>query len=154
MSPPQADGLSLPSARLSFFGTLDRPVGGWCLLHKATTKVPSSRSRRAYGSEVILCQVGTAKGSESATVASIRTRDLGLYIVDGTEGTTMTVINKGAMSIYNFSRWAGIGRSLVYKEIAAGRLRVKKVGRRTLITRDAAETWLSELPEANRCETR
>ena len=54
----------------------------------------------------------------------------------------------GARSIEEFCRWAGIGRSLAYKEITAGRLKIKKVGRRTLITAEAAQTWLNGLPEA------
>lgn len=53
----------------------------------------------------------------------------------------------GARSIGEFCRWAGIGRSLAYKEISAGRLKTKKVGRRTLITTDAASAWLNELPD-------
>ena len=42
-----------------------------------------------------------------------------------------------------------IGRTKAYQEIAAGRLRAVKVGRRTLITHDAAEAWLAALPELN-----
>ena len=52
----------------------------------------------------------------------------------------------GAMSVNDFCRWAGIGRSLAYKEIETGRLRTKKVGRRTLITVEAAQIWLASLP--------
>lgn len=53
---------------------------------------------------------------------------------------------RGAMSIEGFCAWAGIGRSLAYKEIEAGRLRIKKVGRRTLVTLEAAQNWLAALP--------
>ena len=42
----------------------------------------------------------------------------------------------------------GIGRSRIYQEIAAGRLRMKKVGKCSLITADAIEKWLDALPEA------
>lgn len=55
----------------------------------------------------------------------------------------------GAMSIEDFCRWAGIGRSLAYKEIEAGRLRIKKVGRRTLVTLEAARAWLASLPDGD-----
>ncbi len=55
----------------------------------------------------------------------------------------------GAFSIEQFCEWAGIGRSLAYKEIATGRLRTKKVGRRTLITLDDARSWLNDLPDGN-----
>jgi excisionase family DNA binding protein len=52
-----------------------------------------------------------------------------------------------AFSIPEFCRRYGIGRTNAYQEIAAGRLRALKVGRRTLITHDAAESWLAALPE-------
>jgi excisionase family DNA binding protein len=51
---------------------------------------------------------------------------------------------RGAMSIDDFAVWAGIGRTLVYNEIKAERLRIHKVGRRTLISYADAEFWLSE----------
>jgi excisionase family DNA binding protein len=54
-----------------------------------------------------------------------------------------------AFSIREFCRQYGIGRTIAYQEMAAGRLRALKVGRRTLITHDAAEAWLSSLAEAN-----
>ena len=52
-----------------------------------------------------------------------------------------------AFSINEFCRRYGIGRTNAYEEIAAGRLRAVKVGRRTLITLEAAEAWLAALPE-------
>jgi len=55
----------------------------------------------------------------------------------------------GALSIDQFCKWAGIGRSLAYKEIDAGKLKTKKVGRRTIITLDAARDWLSALPDGS-----
>ncbi len=50
-----------------------------------------------------------------------------------------------AFPLSEFCRIYGIGRTLAYDEIADGRLRAVKVGRRTLITRDAAEEWLAGL---------
>jgi excisionase family DNA binding protein len=38
----------------------------------------------------------------------------------------------------------GIVRTTAYKEIAAGRLRTKKVGRRTLISAAEEQRWLSQ----------
>ena len=52
-----------------------------------------------------------------------------------------------AFPIREFCLRYGIGRTHAYQEIAAGRLRAVKVGRRTLITHDAAEAWLAGLPE-------
>jgi excisionase family DNA binding protein len=54
-----------------------------------------------------------------------------------------------AFSITEFCRRYGIGRTNAYQEIAAGRLRAVKAGRRTLITQEAAEAWLAGLPELN-----
>ena len=52
-----------------------------------------------------------------------------------------------AFPIREFCRRYGIGRTVAYKEISAGRLRAVKVGRRTLITQEAAEAWLAMLPQ-------
>jgi excisionase family DNA binding protein len=54
-----------------------------------------------------------------------------------------------AFPIGEFCRVYGIGRTTAYYEIAARRLRAVKVGRRTLITQDAAEAWLAALPESS-----
>lgn len=58
--------------------------------------------------------------------------------------------SRRAFSISEFCLRYGIGRTNAYQEIAAGRLRAVKVGRRTLITCDAAEAWLAELPAFTR----
>jgi excisionase family DNA binding protein len=50
------------------------------------------------------------------------------------------------MSIDGFCKGYGIGRTRAYEEIHAGRLKARKVGRRTIITLDDAEEWLSRLP--------
>jgi hypothetical protein len=52
-----------------------------------------------------------------------------------------------AYTMEEFCRAARIGRSLGYGEIAAGRLKVVRVGRRTLVTVDSAKAWLASLPE-------
>jgi excisionase family DNA binding protein len=53
----------------------------------------------------------------------------------------------GAMSVVQFCRWAGIGKTRTYEEIAAGRLRAVKFGAKTLILRKDAEEWLEQLPQ-------
>ena len=50
-------------------------------------------------------------------------------------------------SIKQFCEWAGIGRSKAYELLATKKLKAKKIGRRTVILREAAEEWLTELPE-------
>jgi excisionase family DNA binding protein len=51
-----------------------------------------------------------------------------------------------AFTVKTFCEAFGIGRSLAYEEIAAGRLKVRKLGRRTLILRPDAERWAKSLP--------
>lgn len=41
----------------------------------------------------------------------------------------------------------GISRSRIYIEIKEGRLRARKMGSRTLITREEQQRWLNALPE-------
>jgi excisionase family DNA binding protein len=53
---------------------------------------------------------------------------------------------KLAYSIDDIAKLVGVGRSLLFEEIKAGRLPVKKAGRRTLVTDSALRGWLSNLP--------
>jgi excisionase family DNA binding protein len=61
-------------------------------------------------------------------------------------------MNPSAFSINDFCVRYGIGRTTIYEEIRTGRLEAVKVGRRTLITEQAAQDWLRSLPKAG--ETR
>jgi len=54
-----------------------------------------------------------------------------------------------AMSILEFCERYNVGRTLAYEEINAGRLRARKVGKRTIICDDEAEAWLKSLPVIN-----
>ena len=56
--------------------------------------------------------------------------------------------NSGAFTVSEFLAWSRIGRTRAYDEIAAGRLKIKKFGRKTLIARSDAQAWLEALPEA------
>ncbi len=56
-----------------------------------------------------------------------------------------TAAQKLALSIPEFCHAVGIGRSRVYEEIKAGRLRILKCGRRTLIANEAVTEWLARL---------
>ncbi len=53
-----------------------------------------------------------------------------------------------AYTITNVCRISGCGRTKVYEEIAAGRLKVTRIGRRTLIRHAELERWLSEAEDA------
>jgi len=44
----------------------------------------------------------------------------------------------------------GVGKTTLYKALAAGRLSAVKLGSRTLIPADALRQWISEMPRARR----
>lgn len=52
-----------------------------------------------------------------------------------------------AYSIDTFCKVFDVGRTSVFAEIKAGRLRSRKVGRRTIILASEAEAWVNALPE-------
>jgi excisionase family DNA binding protein len=58
--------------------------------------------------------------------------------------------NRGAMSVEDFARWAGIGRTTAWHQIRLGHLRAVKVGGRTLVKLEDAHAWLAALPEVQR----
>jgi excisionase family DNA binding protein len=55
-------------------------------------------------------------------------------------------IDKEANSIDEFCELGNFGRSFVYSEIKAGKLKARKAGRRTLITRQDREKYFAQLP--------
>lgn len=57
-----------------------------------------------------------------------------------------------AYSIQEFCRFFSVGRSSIYEEIRAGRLRIRKAGTRTLIAREDALAWLNALPASSQRE--
>ena len=58
--------------------------------------------------------------------------------------TEMT--DKGAMSVNEFLKWASIGRTKFYDEIASGRLKIRKIGRKSVVSTADAVEWLNALP--------
>ena len=58
------------------------------------------------------------------------------------------MFDRQAYSIRDFCKAYGISRSYAYLEIQAGRLKIFKAGRRTLISREAAEAWQRALEQA------
>lgn len=52
-----------------------------------------------------------------------------------------------AYSIDAFCERFGLGRSKTYDEIRLGRLKVRKVGTRTLIAHEDAIAWFNALPQ-------
>lgn len=51
-----------------------------------------------------------------------------------------------ALSILEFCERYGLCRTKTYDEINSGRLRARKIGKRTIIAVDDAENWLERLP--------
>jgi excisionase family DNA binding protein len=54
--------------------------------------------------------------------------------------------DRRAITITEFAARYSIGRSKIYEEAAAGRIKLRKVGKKTLITVEDAEKWLANLP--------
>lgn len=52
---------------------------------------------------------------------------------------------KFALSVNDFCRACSIGRSTFYEEVKAGRIRILKAGKRTLIASSEAQRWLNSL---------
>lgn len=61
---------------------------------------------------------------------------------------TQALDSRLAYPINDLAEAIGIGRSKIYAEIAAGRLRAVKIGARTVVPADAVRAYLSRLPEA------
>jgi hypothetical protein len=51
-----------------------------------------------------------------------------------------------AFSVRQFCEMHAIGRTTFYEEVKYGRLRIRKLGKRTLVLREEAERWVSALP--------
>jgi excisionase family DNA binding protein len=51
-----------------------------------------------------------------------------------------------AWSIEDTAKRAGCGRTTIYAEIGAGRLKARKIGRRTVILDQDLRGWLAALP--------
>jgi len=54
----------------------------------------------------------------------------------------------GAFTVKEFLAWSRISRTTFYKEVSAGRINLRKVGKSSLVLRKDAERWLSALPAA------
>jgi excisionase family DNA binding protein len=57
-------------------------------------------------------------------------------------------LERTAYSVDEFCAAAAIGRTTFYREVAAGRIRVVKCGRRTLVPATETEAWLGRLATA------
>lgn len=57
------------------------------------------------------------------------------------------VPNKGAFTVSEFCGWAGIGVTKFYAEVKAGKIRLRKIGRKSVVTTTDALAWLNALPD-------
>lgn len=55
----------------------------------------------------------------------------------------MNEIEPLAVNVCEAARLGGVGRSTIYAEIAKGNLKIRKVGRRTIISMDDLRAWLA-----------
>jgi excisionase family DNA binding protein len=62
--------------------------------------------------------------------------------------TTAPEVQSAAMSVEEAARFLGLGQSSIWREIREHRLAARKCGRRTLVMREDALTFLRELPRA------
>lgn len=59
---------------------------------------------------------------------------------------TLTNDDRLAFSVADAARMIGMGRSTVYAAIAAGDLKARKLGKRTLVLRADLERWFNSHP--------
>jgi excisionase family DNA binding protein len=59
---------------------------------------------------------------------------------------TVDSFRAAAFTINEAAKVAGVGRSTLYAELASGRLKAKKLGRRTIVPEHALAEWMSSLP--------
>lgn len=59
----------------------------------------------------------------------------------------MTQITPICFTVNEFLSWSRISRATFYREVAAGNIVVRKLGKRSLIDREEAERWFNALPE-------
>jgi excisionase family DNA binding protein len=57
---------------------------------------------------------------------------------------------KFAYAIADLPKIVSLGRSFIYEEIRAGKLRTVKAGRRTLVLADDLKSWLGSLAQPSR----
>ena len=50
------------------------------------------------------------------------------------------------LNVEEFIGWARISRVTFYKEVKQGRIKIRKVGKRTLIAKNDAVKWFQDLP--------
>ena len=60
----------------------------------------------------------------------------------------------GLLSPTEAAKYLGIGKTKLYAEINSGRLKAKRHGGQTLITKAALDEWIANLPEHKPADTK
>ena len=60
----------------------------------------------------------------------------------------MTNTSTGAFTVKEFLDWARISRTKFYELVSTGDIPICKIGKKTLVRRSDAETWLNNLKTA------
>jgi hypothetical protein len=63
-----------------------------------------------------------------------------------------TLEDRGALTVDEFCGWASIGRSKFYQEVTEGRIRLRKVGRKSVVVVADARAWLESLPDGRHAD--
>ncbi len=67
--------------------------------------------------------------------------------VKAKDDAPFSISDAGALSIRDFGKYVGgISRDKIWKEIKAGNIPVRRIGRRVIILRADADKWLATLP--------
>jgi len=59
---------------------------------------------------------------------------------------TILLEHRGTLTVDEFCSWASIGRSKFYQEVNAGRITLRKIGRKSVVTMADAMSWVNSLP--------
>ena len=62
--------------------------------------------------------------------------------------------NRGALTVDEFCGWASIGRNTFYQQVKSGRIHLRKIGRKSVVTMPDAIDWLNCLPSAAKGDRR
>lgn len=102
---------------------------------------------RAEDALVVRSAVGSAGGMPEHQCHAVEMAEKSLYPTElMTDAINNSTNEKFAYRISEFCRAFGIGRTKAFDEIKAGRLKVRKAGRITLIRTEDAKAWLDALP--------
>lgn len=59
-------------------------------------------------------------------------------------------MDAAALSVTEFCARYGVGKTTFYEELSAGRIRARKLGKKTIVPVEEADNWLRNLPLARK----